>query len=308
MCLCYQEPAPGYISKLISARRAYHLGSCIAYSSSSPVFTSLPPAAPVLSSLRRSCFFLEVQFPVVRCCSCTALFVSTKRRTAASCFPGGPIPIRPLLFLYHLACVHQEDRSSSLVGSRPLLKNVLTNALSVSSQHFDYHCNIFIVIVIYLAAFWLPKSLDYSGHAIQVHTQERTIQVHTQECAIQVHTQERAIQVDGIFVHNYRAPLVLVHYSCTATYFHAPISCTTRNRALLSCTPPTRAPLVLVHHSVISCTTHAPLCTLMHPSCASLVLVQQSHAPLLLMHHSRAPLLLVHHSFSCTILHSCTAP
>ena len=46
---------------------------------------------------------------------------------------------RPLLFLYHFARVHQEDRSSSLAGSRPQLKNVITNALSVSSQHFDCH-------------------------------------------------------------------------------------------------------------------------------------------------------------------------
>ena len=49
------------------------------------------------------------------------------------------MPSRPLLFLYRLARVHEEDRSSSLAGSSPLLKNVLTNALSVSSQHFDCH-------------------------------------------------------------------------------------------------------------------------------------------------------------------------
>ena len=47
-----------------------------------------------------------------------------------------PMPSLPLLFLYRLARVHQEDRSSSLARSRPLLKNVLTNAPSVSSQHF----------------------------------------------------------------------------------------------------------------------------------------------------------------------------
>ena len=49
------------------------------------------------------------------------------------------MPSRRLLFLYHLARVHQEDRSSSLAGSRPLLKNMLIHALSVSSQHFDCH-------------------------------------------------------------------------------------------------------------------------------------------------------------------------
>ena len=40
--------------------------------------------------------------------------------------PGLPMPSRPLLFLYCLARVHQEDRSSNLARSRPLLKNVLS--------------------------------------------------------------------------------------------------------------------------------------------------------------------------------------
>ena len=166
MYLCYQEPEPGYISKLISARRACHLGSCIAYSSSSPVFISPLPAALVLASLRRSCFFPGGPIP-----SRPLLFLyrlaRPPRGPQLSVSPGGPMPSRPLLylyclarpprgpklsvspgglmpsrlllFLYHLAHVHQEDRSSSLAGSRPLLKNVLTNALSVSSQHFDCH-------------------------------------------------------------------------------------------------------------------------------------------------------------------------
>ena len=48
------------------------------------------------------------------------------------------MPSRPLLFLYRLACVHQEDRSSSLT--------------------------------------YYPSA--HSERAIQVHTQERAIQVH----------------------------------------------------------------------------------------------------------------------------------
>ena len=222
-------------------------------------------------------FLLKVPCPIDRCCSCTTLLVSTKR-TAALPWQG-PDHCSRTCSLTHCQCPH----------------------------------NILIAIVIYLAAFWLLKSLDYSGRAIQVHTLERAIQVHTQERAIQVHTQERAILVHGILVHHYvlscttrtRALLRnLMHYSCTATYSRASISCTTRTRAPISCTTPTRAPLILVHHSalvhcsVISCTTRAPLCTLMHPS----------RAPLILMHQSRAPLLLVHHSFSCTTPYSSTAP
>ena len=72
------------------------------------------------------------------------------------------MPSRLLLFLYCLAHVHQEDHSSSLAKSRPLLKNELTNLPSVSSQHFGchrhLHCNILVAIVIYIAIFWLPSS------------------------------------------------------------------------------------------------------------------------------------------------------
>ena len=302
MYLCYQVTAPGYISKLISARRACHLGSCIEHSSSSPVFTSPPPAALVLASLRRSSFFfLEDPCPVDRCCPCTALLVSTKR-TAALPWRG-------------------PDHCSR----------------TCSLTHCQCRRIILIATVIYLAAFWLPKSLDYSGRAIQLHsayprtcypsahprtcylsahprtcypsahprtcyssahprtccpsahlrtsypsTHPRTCypsahprtcyptahprtcypSAHS-ECAIQVHTQELAIQVHGILVHHYVlscttrtcAPFLnLVHYSCTATYSRAPISCTTRTCAPISCITPTRAPLLLVHHS-FSCTT-----------------------------------------------------
>ena len=94
--------------------------------------------------------------------------VSTFTFTAA---PGCSIPSRPLLFLYRLVHVHQEDRSSSLARSRPLLKNVITNAPSVSSKHFGchrhLHRNIFVAQVIWLLRTCYP--------------------MHTQECAIQVH-------------------------------------------------------------------------------------------------------------------------
>ena len=69
--------------------------------------------------------------------------------------PGLSMPSQPLLSLYRIACVHQEDSSSSLT--------------CYPSAHLE--------------------------RAIQVHTQGRTIQVHTQAHAIQVHTQEHAIQV-----------------------------------------------------------------------------------------------------------------
>ena len=93
---------------------------------------------------------MEAPCPVDRCCSCTALLVSTKRTTALPW--RGPDHCSRTCSLTHCQCRH----------------------------------NILIDIGIYLAAFWLPKSLDYSGHAIQVHTQERAIQVLTQEHAIQV--------------------------------------------------------------------------------------------------------------------------
>ena len=260
MYLCYQEPAPGYISKLISGRRACHLGSCIAYSSSSPVFTSPPPAALVLALLRRSCF------------------------------TWSPMPSRPLLFLYRLARVHQEDRSSSLARSRPLLKDVLTNAPSVSSQHFGCPSHLSTQNVLSKCTpknvlfKYTPKNVLPSAHPRtcypsahprtcypSAHPRTCYPSAHPRTCyssahserAIQVHTQERAIQV-----HTQNVLSKCMVYSCTTTT-RTPISCTS----------------TLVHQSrapPISCTTN------------------------LVHHQSRAPLVLVH--LSCITPCSCTAP
>ena len=134
---------------------------------SSPMDSQLYIYAPTLrDALFLSHFQLhEVDKPpesskIIQSLTCLRLdntsprLISTFTSTAA---PGCPIPSRPLMFLYHLARVHQEDRSSSLAKSRPLLKYMLTNAPSVPSQHFGCHRhlphNILIAIVIYLATF-----------------------------------------------------------------------------------------------------------------------------------------------------------
>ena len=187
-----------------------------------------------------------------------------------------------------------------------------------SLTHCQCRRNILIAIVIYLAAFWLPKSLDYSGRTIQVNTQERAIQVHTQERAIQVHTQERAIQVHtqkrAIQVHT-QERAIQVHTQERAIHVHGIlvhlyiISFTTRTRALLvhrsviSCTTRSRAPLRtraplrnLVHysctatysHAPVSCTTRAPLRNLVHHSRASLKYSRALPSCTTLMHHSHS--------------------
>ena len=141
MYLCYQESAPGYISKLISARRALspRLLHRLQLLLSSLHFTTTCCPGPGFAEEElfswRSHAHLTTAVPVPPC-SCPP------RRPQLSVFPGDPMPSRPLLFLYHLARVLQEDRRSSLAGYRPLLKNVLTNALSVSSQHFDCHSHL----------------------------------------------------------------------------------------------------------------------------------------------------------------------
>ena len=99
--------------------------SCIACSSSSPVFTSPPPAALVMASLRRSCFSWRFSCPVDCYCSCTALLVSTKR-TAAICFSWRPMPSRPLLFLHHLTIqVHTQERAIQVHTQNVLSKCTL---------------------------------------------------------------------------------------------------------------------------------------------------------------------------------------
>ena len=225
MYLCYQEPAPGYISKLISARRAlspqllHHLQLLL----SSLHFTTACCPGPGFAE--EELFFLEVSCPVDRCCSCTALLVSTKK-TAAICFPGGPMPIRPLLFLYRLGCVHQEDRSSSLARPKPLLKNVLTNAPSVSSQHFDCHRHLPRNILVALVT--LLRMCYPSAHPRMCYPS-----AHPRTCDPSAHRR-----------------------TCypSARYTRAPILCPTRNRAAILCTTPTHARALLVHCYVLSCT------------------------------------------------------
>ena len=94
MYLCYGEPAPGYISKLISTRSGqYRLSSCIDNNSFSSVFTSPPPAALVLASLRRSCFPWRSHAQSTACLPWRFHAQSTK------VYPGGPIPSRLKFFL-----------------------------------------------------------------------------------------------------------------------------------------------------------------------------------------------------------------
>ena len=186
-------------------------------------------------------FLLEVPCPVDRCCSCTTLFVSTKRTAALPW--RGPDHCSRTCSLTHCQCCR----------------------------------SILIAIVIYLAAFWLPRSILVCYPS--AHPRTCYPSAHTRTCypsahprtAIQVQTKERAIQVHTQNVLSKCTPKNVLS-KCTV------YSCTTMD---------SRAPLVLVHHSVISCTTRALQHTLVHPS----------RAPLILLHQSRAPLLHVQHSF-----------
>ena len=205
------------------------------------------------------------------------------------------MPSRPLLFLYRLARVHQDDRSSSLARFRPLLKNLLTNAPSVSSQHFGCPSHLTTQEVLSKCT---PK--DVLPKCTPKNVLSKCIPKNVlSKCTLRTcypSAHPRTCYPSAWYT---RVPLcTLVHYSCSTSYSCAPISCTTR----------TRAPLVLVHHpvlvhrSIISYTTRAPLRTLVHQSCSC-----TTHAPLrTLVHLSRVPL--VHHSvISCTTqVLSCT--
>ena len=191
-------------------------------------------------------FFLESPCQVDRCCSCTALLVSTKR-TAAICFPGEPMPSRPLLYLHRLAIqVHTEEHAIQV--------HTQERAIQVHTQNVLSKCTL--------------RTCHPSAHserAIQVHTQERTIQVHTQERAIQVHTQNVLSKC------TLRTCYPSAHSECAIkvhTQEHA-IQVETQNM-LSKCT-------------VYSCTAHAPLRNLVHLSCtigSRTTLVHCSRAPL----------------------------
>ena len=128
---------------------------------------------------------------------------------------------------------------------------------------------------------------------------------HPRMCYPSAHS-ERDIQVHSItlaplrtlVLHSYSCTIRallrnLVHYSCTATYSRAPISCTTPTCAPLR----TRAPLCnLVHYSCtamysrapVSCTTRAPLRNLVHHSRAPLKYSRALPSFTTLMHHSHS--------------------
>ena len=112
--------------------------SCICATESFPGIYKPPELSQIIQS--STCLHLDNTSPRL---------VSTFTSTAV---PGCSMPCRPLVFLCRLARVHQEDSSPSLARSRPLLKNVPTNAPSVSSQHFGcsrhLHRNIFVAQVI----------------------------------------------------------------------------------------------------------------------------------------------------------------
>ena len=209
------------------------------------------------------------------------------------------MPSRPLLFLYRLARVHQEDRSSFLARSRTLLTNVLTNAPSVSAQHFGWSNHLTTQEVLSKCTPKNVLSKCTPKDVLSKCTPKNVLSKCTlRTCYPSAHPRTcypitRYTRAPISCTTATRAPLVLVHHSALV------------HRSVISCT--TRAPLrTLMHHSFL-CTTRALLHTLVHPSRAPLVLVQQSRAPLLLVHHSCAPLLLVHNSFLCTTPHSSTA-
>ena len=72
------------------------------------------------------------------------------------------MPSQQLPFLYCLARVHQEDRSSSLAKSRPLLKNAHLRTVCILATFLVaviYIATISVANVIYLATFPLHKSV-----------------------------------------------------------------------------------------------------------------------------------------------------
>ena len=90
---CYQQPAARYIRKLISARWGI-ITSAPASTTAPPLQSSLHHRLRPWSWLRwGGAAFPGGPCPVDRCCSCTALLVSTKR-TVASCFSWRfPFPV-----------------------------------------------------------------------------------------------------------------------------------------------------------------------------------------------------------------------
>ena len=228
----------------------YHLGSCINNSSSSPVFTSPPPDALVLASLRRSCFSWMSQMrrgcPVVCLASDHWLTSPLERyiengRGSNTTGIAGPFTVPTQVRQSHLSWHHYGPRES--LSSCPLKRHI-ESCRGTSTDIAD------------------PISCTQLVH-------------HSYLCTHLVHLYSRS--PNSCITHT-RAPI-----SCTSTLVHptrAPISCTT------NLVHPTRASLVLVHPScapLLSC-TH-----LMHHQSRSALLAYLSYSRALLVHYSRAP-------------------
>ena len=275
MYLCYQEPAPGYISKLISARRALSprlphrlqlLLSCLHFT------TACCPGPGFAEEL----FFLDVHaqstasVPVPPC-SCAP------RGPQLAVFPEAPMPSQPLLFLHRLAIqVHTQERAIQVRTQECAIQvHTQERAIQVHTQNVLSKCTLRMCY---------PSAL--SERAIQVHTQERAIQVHTQNvlskcmvysCTTRAPPISCTSRTCAPLVHHLYSCTHLVHFnsrapnSCTHLVHHqsrAPNSYITRTRAPISCTS------TLVHlysRAPISCTTN-----LVHYSCTAKYLLNYS--------------------------------
>ena len=152
MYLCYGEPAPGYINKLISASLSIVTSATASPTAPPLVFTSPPPAALVLASLRRSCFSWKSNAQSTAAvpappCSCPPrgpqLFLGGVQTTAQECAHQRTVSV-VATFCWPSSSTSQHFGCSSHLTTQNVLskctpKNVLSKCTVYSCTHLVHH-------------------------------------------------------------------------------------------------------------------------------------------------------------------------
>ena len=197
----------------------YHLGSCINNSSSSPVFTSPPPAALVLASLRKSCFSWismprwEEVVPIV-CLESDHWLTSPLERHIKNCRGSnttgiaGPFTVPTQEGQSHLSWHHYRPRES--LSSCPLKRHIescrgtstdIADQISCTQlMHHSHSCTHLV---------HPSRAPNSCTHLVHLYSCTHLVH-HSYSCSNLVH-------------HSYSCTILMhLSYSCTTQY-----SCTT---------------------------------------------------------------------------------
>ena len=183
------------------------------------------------------------------------------------------MPSRPLLFLYRLARVHQEDRSSDLSRSRPLLKDVLSKCTpkdvlsKCTPKNVLSKCT--VKLVLQASSLLTSSHSGQACHVISCTSRAPSAPLVPLSCTALVHHSQASSTVVA-FSAAWPSELLLMYHHTPLhnLVHHYVISCTIVHHSCSCTSPQSRAPLRNLVH--LSCTIGSTRTTLVHCSRAPL--------------------------------------